>query len=212
MKYIIIFLFIPFILFAQSELVGNSSFAFEADYAITNNNNFSGKGADIGISLAGKVDFGIEYVNGSYNTDFDMESKGETFFAAYNLKHNKSCIKLMAGYTQDQIKFGSHEFDFSGVLLAIVYYGKIYESESLFINPGLGYSMGFLSMSGGDTVSDYGDIENPRSIHLDFNFIPKLNKNVFLIIAPSISKDLVNHDNSLMVGINIGLLFNASKK
>ena len=212
MKYYFIFLIYPFVLFAQSESVNNSRFAFEADYAYSYNNNLSAKGANIGVSIVSAVDLGIEYINGTSNNKIDIETKGETFYAAYNIKNDKNCIKLISGYTQNSIKLDYREFDFSGVIFGIIYYRKIYESESLLINPGLGFTLGFLSMSGGEISGNFSNSENPRSLSLEVNFVSSMGKIVSLVIAPSLSKDLVNSNNSLMAGINLGLLFNLSHK
>ncbi len=212
MKYLLIFVLLPFMLFAQSELVSNNLFAVEADAAFSHNNNFSGNGGDIGMSLNSVFDIGFEYVNGKYSFDDKMKSIGKTFFAAYNMKNDKNCVKLIGGYTKTSIEYSPLKFDFSGVLLGIKYSRKVYENESVIINPGLGISIGFMSLSGNNTFTGYADVENPRSLSLDLKIVPKLSNNVFLVIDPLLSKDLVNSNNSLIVGINLGLLFNVVKK
>jgi hypothetical protein len=206
MKFLYIIL-IPFVLYAQSEIITDSRFAVKADLIYSTNNNFSGTGGNMGFSFFNSADIGFEYLKGSYNPEYNMESSATTFYAAYNFRIKNNCIRLLAGYAQNTVDYYSSTLNISGTILSLVLYNKIYENESLILIPGAGFSIGFLSVSNGSKYNDYSKMENPKSAGLDFNVVSKINNKFYLVIDPSLSKDLVNQDNSLIIGISLGLLF-----
>lgn len=207
MKYFYILLLYPYLLYAQSEIISDSRFAVKADLVYSTNNNFTGTGGDMGLSFFNSADIGFEYLKGSYNPEYHMESSATTLYAAYNFKIKNNCIRLLAGYARNTVNYYSSTLNISGTVLGLVIYTKIYENESLILIPGAGFSIGFLSVSNGSKYTDYSKIENPKSAGLDFNVVSKINNKFYLVIEPSLSKDLVNSDNSLIIGISFGLLF-----
>ncbi|MGE5402825.1 MAG: hypothetical protein ACM3S2_20690 [Ignavibacteriales bacterium] len=176
----------------------------KADFQYSGNNNFYGVGGSIGFSILGRVDIGFQYMEGSQFQMYDIQSTGALVYAAYNVKNKKTCIKLLAGYTQNSL--GS--IDFSGPLFGLLISPKVYENESVAIIPGAGLSFGFLSVSSTKSIfSDYSDIENPVNAELELNLVSKINKYFNFIIAPSVSKNLRITDGALTYGVNLALLF-----
>lgn len=215
MKYLIILLFNPIFLHAQSEFINDSPMGMQADFTYSKNNNFAGFGGDIGFSLFSSVDLGFEYIRGSYDAKYNMESSGRMIYGAYNFKSKNNCFKLLVGYTQSSINNKSIYFsnlNVSGPLLAFIISHRIYENESIKLIPSIGLSLGFLSVSNGSIFTDYSEVENPRNLGFEFNIVSKINKGFYFIIAPSISKDLMNSENSLILGLNLGLLFSVQEQ
>ena len=103
-KYIYIFLLYPFLLYSQSEFIPDSHFGIKADIAYSANNNFSGLGGDVGLSLFGSFDIGFEYMKTSYEPQFDIESYGTIAYTAYNFRNKNTCIKILVGYSNSLIK------------------------------------------------------------------------------------------------------------
>ncbi len=68
--------------------------------------------------------------------------------------------------------------------------------------------MAFLSSS---SRMDDGRNHN-ISVGLEFNVIPKINKEFYFVLAPSVSKSLSHPEVPLIYGFNLGLLFNIQKK
>lgn len=207
MKYLCILLFYPFLLFAQSEIITDSRFAIEADLLYSKNNNFKGMGGNLGFSLFNLADIGFEYASGTYDPKYHMESSATAIFAAYNIKSKTNCFKLLAGYSQNTVDYYNEYFIVSGLVLGAMIYHEIYENESIILQPGIGLSAGFLSVSNGSRYNDYSKIENPKNAGLEFKIVPKINTRLYLVLCPSISKDLTNQENYIIIGLNIGLLF-----
>ncbi len=207
MKYLCILIFYPFLLFAQSEIITDSRFAVQTDLVYSRNNNFSAQGWDMGFSLFNLADIGFEYASGTYDPKYNMESSATTLFAAYNIKSKNNCFKLLAGYSQNTLDYYNENLSVSGLVLGVMIYRKIYENKSIILNPGIGLSAGFLSVSNGSIYNDFSKIENPKNAGLEFEIVSKINTQFYLVLCPSLSKDLTNSDNSLIIGLNIGLLF-----
>ncbi|MDO8550082.1 MAG: hypothetical protein Q7S39_08045, partial [Ignavibacteria bacterium] len=103
MKYIYIFLLFPFFLSAQSEFISNSSFGVKADLVVSLNNDFTGIGGDIGISLSSLFDIGFEYIEASYDPKYNIVSSGRMVYAAYNFRSKNNCLKVLLGYSHNSV-------------------------------------------------------------------------------------------------------------
>lgn len=215
MKYFYIFLLYPFFLFPQSEFIPNSHFGIKADIAYSSNNNFSGLGGDIGLSLFGFFDIGIDYMKTSYTPQSDVEAYGTIAYTAYNFRDKNTCIKILVGYSSSLInsqQFLISNLNVTGPLLSLSVSPKIYENESFSLLPSLGFSITFLSVSNRSNNSGYSVQTENKTIAFEFNVVSKVNKKLYFILAPSVSKDLANSDNPLIFGFNLGFLFNVPKQ
>lgn len=210
MRKLYIFILFPFLLSAQSEFFDNASLGVKADYIFSLNRDFSGMGGGLGISLSNVVDIGFEYIKVSYEKD-DIESYSRMVYAAYNFKSNNNCLKVLLGYSHNSVNiryFNLSLLEVTGPLLGVIVSPKIYENNSIGLLPSLSFSMAFLSSS-----SKTDDVRNHNiSVGLEFNVIPKINKEFYFVLAPSISKSLSHSEVPLIYGINLGLLFNIQKK
>lgn len=82
--------------------------------------------------------------------------------------------------------------------------------------PSMDLTYGFLSGSRKEATlvgvnmyfTDQNYLLNTRSLGLDFNVITKPDKRIYLIFSPSISKDLLHSENSLIIGINGSVMIN----
>ena len=212
MKYWYILILYPFLVYSQSEIVTDSRFAARAELIYTVNNNFTGRGVDFGFSLFNFIDIGFEHLGGSYNSQYHTESSATTIYAAYNAKSKNYCFRLLAGYSLNTVKYYSENLNLYGAVIGLIFYSKIYETESVSLIPGIGFSAGLLSVSQGSRYSNYSEIENPKSAGFEFNIVSKINNRFYFVIDPSLSKDLVNTDNSLILGINLGIIFRIPNK
>ncbi len=214
MKYLYTLLLYPFFLFSQSEFIPDSHFGIKADITYSANNNFSGLGGNVGLSLFGSFDIGFEYIKTSYEPQFDIEAYGTIAYTAYNFRNKNTCIKILVGYSSSLINSKQliSNLNVTGPLLSISVSPKIYENESLALLPSLGFSIAFLSASNRSDNSGYSVQTENKSIGFEFNVISKLNKKFYFILAPSVSKDLSTSDNPLIFGFNFGLLFNIPKQ
>lgn len=183
----------------------------KADYIFSLNKDFSGMGVGLGISLSNVVDIGFEYIKTSYEPKYEIESYSRMVYAAYNFRSDNNCLKVLLGYSHNSVntrQFNLSLLEVTGPLLGIIVSPKIYENNSIGLHPSLNFSMSFLSSS---SRMDDGRNHN-ISVGLKFNVIPKINKEFYFVLAPSISKSLSHSEVPLIYGINVGLLFNIQKK
>jgi hypothetical protein len=216
MKYFYIFLFFPFILSAQSEFILDSNFGIKTDFVLSMNNNFSAVGGDIGISLFGRFDFGLEYISGSNDdANYSIESSGTLIYTAYNFKLNSLSLKILAGYIQNSVNikdFVFTHYDATGPLLSVVLSYKIYENDFFFLLPNLGFSMSILSSSEEEAYSFFTEPGDNIDLGLEFNIVPKLSKRFYLVVSPAISGSIANSRASAVYSIGFGAIYNIPKQ
>ena len=179
------------------------------------NNNFSGLGWDVGFSLFSSIDLGFEYLKTSYVSQSGIDVQGTIIYAAYNFKNKNTSIKILAGYSNTSIEskyIYTPGLTITGPLLSISVSPKIYENESWILMPSFGFSMIFLSQSNTNSYNYYSFSENNISVGLGLNFVSKINKEFYFVLAPSISKDLSHTEDSIIYGFNFGLLFNVPEQ
>ena len=220
MKYFFIILFYPLFLFAQSEYLNKGQFGFIADAAYSQNDKFSGTGSDFGVSIAGRLDVGIQFSSGSYDieySDVDIESKGYLFYTSFNIKRSNSSsnIKLMFGYLSNSIESSSFTpLDISGLIVGLGFSFRVYDNKYIMVIPGLDITYGFLSVThqryNSYSLSDDSYLDDSRNLSFAFDIVPKLSENIFLVISPSLSKDLQNSNDSIIFGIRGGLVFSTT--
>ena len=193
MKYLYIFLVYPVCLFSQSEFVDSNYFGANVGVGYTANNNIDGIEGFLGFSISGLYDFGWEYLSSSiHNMPFENENSSILIYAAYNIKrkNNRSNLKILAGYSNNSLS------DIGGPVVGLNFSFRVYDGEKFILMPSLRLLYGiFFSSEGGRKMSNY---VNVRSLGVDFNIIPWLIESLHLIIPPSLSKDLLNSENSLI--------------
>lgn len=211
MKAVFVLVLFPFFLSAQSEFFNNSVLGFKADYFFSLNEDFISVGGNFGISYSNVIDIGFEYTKKSYKRESEIESYGRMVFAAYNFRSDNNYLKVLLGYSHNSINIRKFKFpmlEVTGPLLGVKVSPKIYENNSIGLFPGLSFSMVFLSQS---SRMDDGRNHN-INLGLEFNVVPKINKQFYFVFTPSISKSLSHSEIPLIFGINLGLLFNFQKK
>ena len=216
MKFILIFSFCPLVIFAQGEFFNRNTSSFEADAVYSSNNTSSSLGTGIGISILGYVDFGFAYEGGSYENEYgyDIKSSSMAFSLGYNIKrkNNSTNLKLMLGYLTGSIDNRDDNLaDISGLLFSLAFSIRIYESKELILMPRVSITYGLLDASSSNSVYS-SDSDDSRSLSLGFSIAPRIINGLHLLITPSISKDLVNSDNSLFFGISGGILLSPAEE
>jgi hypothetical protein len=210
MKSILIILLLPVFLHAQSEFMDSSKVGLKVSLAYSGNNNSSTFGGDAAASFLGIFDLGLQFANGDIaNTQF--KSIGNLFYFAINAKrgNNKNCIKILLGYMNETITSSYYrDIRVSGPVAGLDLFIKVSENEKVTVAPSIGILYGFLSVDsqGYYNVSGFDDA---RSVSLDLNLKFSLSNQFHLLFIPSISKDLVNSDNPVSFGLEIGLLLNS---
>ncbi|GMU97049.1 MULTISPECIES: hypothetical protein [Ignavibacterium] len=210
MKKLYAFIFVPFILSAQSEFFENAVLGTKADFIFSLNRDFSGMGGALGFSLSNVFDIGFEYTKVSYEK-YDNESNNRMFYTAYNFKSNNTYLKVLLGYSHNSTNITYYNLspsEFTGPLLGIIVSPKIFGNNSIELLPRFNVSMKFLSKA---SKRDDGRNHN-ISVGLEFNVIPKVNKEFYFVLTPSISKSLSHSEVPLIYGFNLGLLFNIQRK
>jgi hypothetical protein len=212
MKYFLLLLLLPFFLHAQSEFIDSSSFAVKVGFDYSGNDNFTGRGADLSASIFGIFDLGLQYAYSETSLS-PFKSSGNLYYIAFNSKraNSRNCIKILLGYVDETVTNEFYpDFRVTGPVAGLDLFLKVAENENVTFMPGLGVLYGFLSV---DTKGIYNTsgFDDTRNIFLDLNFKVNLSNQYHFIITPSVSKDLVNSDNPLMLGIEVGFLINSIK-
>ena len=216
MKTTIIFLLFQAAVFAQGEFIDRGFTAFGVDEAYAANNNSNSLGTEIGISLFGYVDLGFAFESTLSNieySDSDIKTTSNLFSIGYNIKrkNNTSNLKISLGYMTSSVE--QRDIDLSGVLLSLAYSMRIYENEGIILMPHISLTYGFLSASvDNNSYSSESSFDDSRSLSAGFSFAPRLTEGLYLIITPSIMKDLLNPDNSLFFGVSGGFLLSVKNE
>ena len=221
-KKILIFLFLPILIIAQSEFINDGHLGIGANYGYVANDILSGSGGSFGISALGKYDMGAEFIDGMIeldNSNIKINSSSFLFYLAYNVKRNNnfSNLKIMAGFIKTSFGYYiSNEEENSGFVLGLSFSLKALEEKNISIIPALGLIYGFIDTDLNQTYyigNGYyytrkdSFIENTRNLSLEVNFKVQAIENMNFIITPSISKDLISSDNSISYSILGGLMF-----
>lgn len=209
MKYFLLFLLFPFFLYAQSEFIDSSDFAVKVGFNYSGSDIFTGRGVDISGSILGIFDLGLQYAN-SETSNSPFKSSGNLYYIAFNTKRGSSrnCIKILLGYVDETVTNEFYpDFRVTGPVAGLDLFLKVSENETVTFMPDLGVMYGFLSV---DTKGIYNisGLDDARSIFLDLNFKINLSNQYHMLFTPSVSKDLVNSDNPLMFGVEVGFLLN----
>lgn len=214
MKQLLIFLLFPFSLLAQSEFMDSSGFGLGASYGYSGSEKFDGNEGSIGLSILGMFDLGFQWGK-TRASESRLSASGNSFYLAYNakIKNSKNCFKILIGYIDETITPEQYnDFRASGLVLGFDFLIKIRQTENFTLIPELGLSYGLLSIENNNPYSynTDSDFNDTRNISLGLNFKIDLSEGVHLIFGPTISKDLLNSDNPLMLGIDTGLLLNTA--
>jgi hypothetical protein len=213
-KYFFIIFLFPFLLHAQSEYMDSSYFGLGAGYSYSGSEKFDGNEGSLGLSILGMFDLGFQWGK-SRISESAVSASANSFYLAYNakIKNNKNCFKILIGYINETITPGQYnDIKASGLVLGFNFLIKISQTENFTLMPELGLSYGFLSVDNNNPYSynDNSEFDDTRNISLSLNYKADLSKTVHIIFDPTISKDLLNSDNPLMLGIGVGLLINTA--
>lgn len=201
--------------------MNNDEFGALFGMSYSGNENTIGNGMVFGFSIRGVFDFGVEYIKSSTDIEFsssDLETASTLIYMGYNVKrkNNSNNLKLSAGYVTNSVNRKYYSpLEVTGVLLSVMFSLRIYDSEQLVVMPGIGLAYAILSVSE-NNYNNYSNsnsyVEDSRSLGIQLNFMLNISKNIHLIFAPSLSKDILNPDETLFIGIRGGLMLNLSNK
>lgn len=142
MKYFYIFLIYPLLLSGQSEYLNSDYSGVTAGGAFSTSNIFNSTGGNIGLSILGMVDFGVEYISSSSknSNDYKLESSASLVYLGYNIKrkNDTSNLRLLIGLLNSS--------NISGLALGLAFSVRVYENENFILLPGVGFLYGFLSV------------------------------------------------------------------
>lgn len=216
MKYFLLFILFPFLNYPQSEYLDSSSvFGLSVGMNYSANNLSSVLGGTAAISLLGIIDVGIQTGSIEIENSRGAESSSNMFYLAFNSKRNdKSCLKFALGYYSGSVsQLYGNNISITGLIVGLDFFLKVYEDKNVAIIPDLGLTYGFMSMKKPNTYYlSKSTFDDSRSLSLGINFKTKISKAFSLVFGPSFAKDLLNSENSVMIGFGAGIIISAHKQ
>ncbi len=204
---------LPVTIFCQGQFIENNDFGFGAGYSILSNENSSTTSFDFVMTTFGIVDIGFEIGSG----EIDNESSSDPYnlsanliYVSYNFKrrNNDLVVKFLAGYYSGSVESNySSDFKSSGLLLGLGAYPRLMHTQYVSLRIAIELSYGFLSTSSDASYyNDDSQFDNSRVISFGLNLDLLPAKTFHIILSPNISKDLVNSENALYIGMNARIL------
>ncbi len=210
MKYLLTLLLFPTVIFSQSEFVKSNHSGINANAAYFQSESFQGLGYNLGISVQGKIDFGLEFLQGTFdnkNLPFDVSNRGIALYAAYNIKKKNDTenFKLSIGYISNDYSGAPNS---SGLLFGARFSKNFYENKSLLFLPslGLGYSMFFVDDGNSSYRVESSNVLTTISLSLDLNLVLNFSNKFRFLLAPTASIDLANQEKTFVWGIIGGII------
>ena len=210
MKYLLTLLLFPTVIFSQSEFVKSNHSGINANAAYFQSDSFQGVGYNFGLSVHGKIDLGLEYLQGTFdnkNLPFDVSNRGIAVYAGYNIKKKNDTenFKLSIGYLSNDYSGAPNS---SGLLFGVRFSKNYYENKSILFLPSFGHNYGIFFVDDGNNshLVESSNAQTIISLSLDLNLVLKISPKFRFLLAPTASFDMANQEKTLVWGIVGGII------